>query len=134
MNIQETNGFLLWLGNFYPSVRLEIDPQTNLCIHTQQWALELAKFPKARVYAAAKDAMRESPSFFPPLPLIQNFLREQTTRIYSKTREEQFKDTHYGMTPDEYAAMERWHASPEYAAAVAKGLELAKKMKENRGI
>lgn len=136
MDSKETKFFISWLLRFYPTTRLERMDNGDFAFQ-EQWALELEKYKPERVFSAAREAMMDTPSFFPPLPLIQKYLNEQSNRIHCRSPEQQYKDLHGGRTPEQEKKLQEWLSSPACKQAWDEARERAKKIlkeAEQRGV
>lgn len=110
MTKTETEILLRYMMTMYPNVRMT---EQQFEYSVKIWAAEFEKYSKEMVAEAFKVARSESPDWMPSVPKIQKAIDGITSSKRTKSKEQEYMDSHCGKTPEEWAQMESWEQSQE---------------------
>lgn len=110
MTAEDTALLIRYMLTMYPNARMDAQKFKET---VQNWTDEFRKDSKEAVGQAAREAMAMSPDWMPTVPQIKNALWDISSRIRTKTPEEEFRDAHGGKSKEEWEALEAWERSDE---------------------
>lgn len=110
MTKAETEQLLKYMICLYPNQKMD-DQRFNSTV--QIWCMEFQTIPCELVGSALNLARLESPDWMPSIPKIQQAIRQIESRIKTKSKEQEFKDSHCGKSEQEWESMNVWKSTSD---------------------
>lgn len=108
MNSKEAETMIRYAMMLYPSLRLT---DQQIAFTANAWSAEFEHETKEIVAEAFKLARVESPQWMPSVPQIQSAINTIKMALRTKSKEQEFRDSHCGKSQSEWADCDRWEKS-----------------------